>query len=223
MWSMFVVKTYTRESMMKIAILGTGNVGSALGKRWAAKGHTILFGSRDPHSPKVRQLVLDAGPTASAHLPAEAAGGAEVLLLATPFHSTQEYLRGLALNGKILIDATNPLGEGLKLITWSDSSAAEQIAGWAIGARVVKAFNSTGSGNMANASYGETRPALFYCGDDPDAKAVVKQLAEESGFAPVDSGPLSSARLLEPLGGLWVTLAYLQGQGPNQAFALLRR
>jgi 8-hydroxy-5-deazaflavin:NADPH oxidoreductase len=208
---------------MKIAILGTGNVGAALGKRWAGNGHSILFGSRDPQGSKVRQLLADSGPRASAHLPAEAAAGAEVLLLAIPFHSAQEYLRGLDLHGKILIDATNPLGEGLKLTTWPGSSGAEQIAGWAMGARVVKAFNCTGSGNMANASYGATKPGMFYCGDDSDAKAVVNQLAVETGFAPVDSGPLSSAALLESLGGLWVTLAYPQGQGPNQAFALLHR
>lgn len=208
---------------MIITILGTGNVGSALGKRWAANGHTILFGSRDPSSSKVRQLLQDAGPNASAHAPAEAVAGGEVVLLATPFHSTQEYLSSLDLAGKILIDATNPLGEGMKLITWPESSAAEHIAGWAVGARVVKAFNSTGSANMDNAAYGAVKPALFFCGDDPDAKEVVSHLAAEIGFEPVDSGPLSAASLLEALASLWVNLAYVQKLGPNQAIALLHR
>ena len=208
---------------MIIAVLGTGNVGAALGKRWTANGHTILFGSRDPQSEKVSLLLQAAGPLASAHSPAEAAARAAVILLATPFHSTQEYLAHLNVNGKILIDATNPLGEGMKLIVWPDSSAAEQIAGWAVGARVVKAFNCTGSGNMTNPDYGGVKPAMLFCGDDLDAKAVVSQLAAETGFEPVDSGPLNSARLLEALAGLWVNLAYRQGLGPNQAFALLRR
>jgi predicted dinucleotide-binding enzyme len=87
---------------------------------------------------------------------------------------------------------------------------------------VVKAFNTTGSGNMANADYGPTRPAMLLCGDDQAAKQTVAQLAEALGFEAIDAGPLTSARLLEPLAMLWVGLNR-RGLGPNIAFALLRR
>ena len=91
------------------------------------------------------------------------------------------------------------------------------------GARVVKAFNSTGAGNMADTDYGAEKPSMFLCGDDPPAKVTVSHLASELGFEPVDCGPLTSARYLEPLCGLWITLAYKQGLGPDIAFRLVRR
>jgi 8-hydroxy-5-deazaflavin:NADPH oxidoreductase len=209
---------------MHIAILGTGNVGAALGKAWGAKGHLITYGSREPAGAKVQELLKASGAQSKATDLVQAAGAASILVLAVPFHSVQATLAGLGdLSGKILIDATNPLGPGMQLITWPGSSAAEQIAGWASGARVVKAFNMTGSGNMADTGYGPVKPAMLLCGDDPQARQSVAQLAAELGFDPVDCGPLSAARALESLAGLWVSLAYTQGQGPNIAFALLRR
>ena len=209
---------------MKIAILGTGNVGSALGKRWAANGHEIIFGSREPESDKVRGLVQAAGGKTSAATYAGAVNQADVILLATPFHSAQETLASLgSLGGKLLIDATNPFGPSMRLIPWPDSSAAEQIASWAADAKVVKAFNMTGSGNMANTDYGAMKPAMFICGEDGAAKNVVLGLSNEIGFDTIDCGPLTAARYLEAIVGLWVNLAYTQGMGPNMAFALLRR
>ena len=209
---------------MNIAILGTGNVGAALGKRWAGLGHDIVFGSRDAGSAKVTELVQAAGGSTRATSASEAVSGADAILLATPFHSAQELLKSLpSLDGKVLIDATNPLGEGMRLQTWPASSAAEQIAGWASGARVVKAFNMTGSGNMSDTNYGATKPAMLLCGDDPAAKTLVAGLANEIGFEAVDCGALNAANLLEAAAGLWVRLAYLQGMGPNIALALLRK
>ncbi len=165
-----------------------------------------------------------AGGSTRATSASEAVNGADAILLAAPFHSAQELINSLpSLEGKVLIDATNPLGEGLRLQTWPASSAAEQIAGWARGARVVKAFNMTGSGNMSDPSYGATQPAMLLCGDDPAAKALVAGLANEIGFEAVDCGALSAANLLEAAAGLWVRLAYLQGMGPNIALALLRK
>lgn len=97
------------------------------------------------------------------------------------------------------------------------------MARWAAGARVVKAFNTTGSGNMADAGYGGERLAMMLCGDDEAAKRVVGGLAAELGFEPVDAGPLTRSRQLEQLAVLWIALAYQQGWGPDFGFALLRR
>jgi predicted dinucleotide-binding enzyme len=97
------------------------------------------------------------------------------------------------------------------------------VAEWAPGARVVKAFNTTGAGNIENPRYGAQTVTMFVCGDDPAAKAAVMSLAQDIGFEPVDTGPLTMARYLEPPAMLWVSLAYVRGMGPNFALKLLTR
>ncbi len=210
---------------MKIGIIGSGNVGGALGARWAKGGHQVVFGSRDPGASDMRQLLARSGANARAATLPEAARAGDVLLLATPWPATREILEGLGnLAGKILIDATNPLLPDLSgVAVGATTSGAEQVAGWAGGAKVVKAFNTVGSNIMENAAFGADQPVLFYCGDDSQAKTSVKQLAGELGFDPVDAGPLTQARLLEPFALLWITLALKQGLGRDIAFKLLRR
>ena len=208
---------------MRIAVIGTGNVGGALGTRWAQGGHNVIFASRDPESEKARTLLLRAGPSARVTTLREAVADAEIVVLATPWQAAQETLTAAGdLSGKIVIDATNPLKD-MKLAVGHTTSAGEQVAVWATDARVVKAFNNVGAGTMADADYRGQKPTTFICGDDAQAKHTVAQLAEELGFEVVDAGPLTSARYLEPLAVLWITLAYSQGMGPNIAFKLLRR
>lgn len=208
---------------MKIGIIGSGNVGGALGSRWAKAGHEVVFGTRDPHSLNIKQLATRAGAkTASL---ADTAGAGEVLLLATPWAATQEIIGGLGdLNGKILIDATNPLLPDLSgLAIGTTMSGGEQVANWAPGAKVVKAFNTVGASIMADPTFDGHKPVLFYCGDDGPAKQSVKKLINELNFEAVDAGPLSQARLLEPFALLWISMAIAQGLGTNFAFELLRR
>lgn len=210
---------------MKIGIVGSGNVGGALGTRWAKGGHQVTFGSRDPGAADMKQLLARAGSNARAATLQEAAKSSEVLLLATPWPVTKEVVQGLGdLTGKVLIDAVNPLLPDLSgLAVAGTTSGGEQVAGWARGARVVKAFNTIGSNIMENAAFGPEKPVLFYCGDDAGAKRNVKQLADELGFEGVDAGPLSQARLLEPFALLWISLALKYVFGREIAFKLLRR
>jgi len=210
---------------MKIAVLGTGNVGSALGRRWAQGGHSVIFVSREPESDKVQALLKTAGPNACVAKEArEAVASAEVVLLAIPWGVTLETLRSAGdLSGKIVVDATNPLTVQGGLALGFDTSGGEEVAALATGAQVVKAFNTTGAGNMADTHYGDQRPTMFICGDNAAAKAVVNGLAEELGFEAIDAGALTMSRVLEPLTLLWLSLAYSQGLGPNIAFKLLRR
>ncbi len=209
---------------MKIAIIGSGHVGSALGKRWAMSGHQVIFGSRDPKSAKIQDLAHSIGAHAgSIHM---AANTADVIVLATLWgEATAAAIQAAGdLSSRIVVDATNPLTEGLQgLAIGCTTSAAEQVAEWATGARVVKAFNSTGAGNMLDPNYDGQAATLFICGDADEAKRVVAELAGELGFDVVDVGVLSMARALEPLALLWVRLAYVQGMGPNIAFKLLKR
>jgi 8-hydroxy-5-deazaflavin:NADPH oxidoreductase len=210
---------------MKIGIIGSGNVGGALGTRWAKTGHDVVFGTRDPRSGNMQKLIAEAGGEARAATLAETAREGEVLLLATPWPATQQILAGLGdLNEKVVIDATNPLKPDLTGLTHgTTTSGGEQVAGWARGAKVVKAFNTVGANIMADPIFSGGQPVLFYCGDDGSAKGVVKKLIDELGFEAVDAGPLNQARLLEPFALLWISMALVHGLGRDFAFQLLRR
>ena len=210
---------------MKIAILGAGNVGGALGKGWAAKGHSIFYGVPDPQSEKVRGVLKSIGSKARTGSVREAADASEVIVLATPFPATRDAIASAGdLGNKVVIDCTNPLKPDLSgLVVGHNTSAAEQIAEWTRGARVVKAFNTTGSGNMSNTNYDGSGITMLIAGDDAAAKSTVMHLALDLGFEPLDAGPLANARLLEPFAMLWIYLAVKQGLGPNIAFKLLRR
>jgi 8-hydroxy-5-deazaflavin:NADPH oxidoreductase len=210
---------------MKLAILGTGGVGSALGTRWAAAGHAVTYGSRTPSSEKCQQLVAKTGPNAAAKPSREAIAGADAILFAVPWPVARETLTQLGdLSGRTLIDCTNPLLSDMSGIELGHViSAGEQIAAWAPGAKVVKAFNSASTKVMLNPQFGEHRATMFYCGDDAAAKLTVRQLIDDVGFDPVDAGSLTSSRYLEPLAMLYIHLAFRQGFGSNCAFKIMRR
>jgi predicted dinucleotide-binding enzyme len=169
--------------------------------------------------------VSAAGPNARAATLADTVASCDVLLLSTPWPATKEILAGAGdLSGKILIDAVNPILPGFEgLEVGATTSAAEMIAAWAPGARVVKAFNTIGSNIMADANLSGHAALLLYCGDDAEAKKIVRGLATGLGFDAEDAGPLKQARLLEPMALLWVTLAYAQGFGREFAFKIIRR
>jgi predicted dinucleotide-binding enzyme len=209
---------------MRIGIIGAGNVGGTLGRRWAALGHDVVFGVRGTPDDALRAIIDGAGGRARAATVGEAARGAEVVVLATPWAAVPDALNAAApLDGKVLLDCTNPLKPGFTLdVGPGGESGGERVAALAKGARVVKVFNTTGFNNMADPLYGGEPTIMFYAGDDAEAKAVAKRLATELGFDAVDAGPLARARLLEPFALLWITLA-VGGLGREIAFRLVRR
>ena len=206
---------------MRISIIGAGNVGGTLGAGWLRAGHEVMFCVRDQSDPKLQQLLKSGAKAGSVQ---QAATFGEVIALATPWDAAQDALKSAGdLTGKVVLDCTNPLKPDLSgLVLGLTTSAAEEVARQAKGAHVVKIFNTTGSGNMANPRYPEGPATMFYCGDDAGAKASARQLAADLGFDPVDAGPLSEARQLEPLCVLWIHLA-TRGLGVNIAFRLMRR
>jgi predicted dinucleotide-binding enzyme len=209
---------------MNIAIIGAGNVGGTLGRRWATLGHDIVFGVRDPAREKYVSLVSQTGGRARLATNAQAVAGADVVVLATPWTVTEAALAECGdFGGRILVDATNPLGANLDLTAGLTDSGGEQVARWAKGACVVKAFNSTGFNVMDDPAIDGRRAVMFVAGDDAAAKGVVLDLATAIGFESVDAGPLTIARLLEPLAVLWIHCAYRQGLTRDYAFALIRR
>jgi len=211
---------------MRIAVIGAGDVGGTLGRRWAQLGHEVRFGVRDPSRGAAAVKGGDALPGgATVVTPVEAADGADVVVLATPWGAVPDAIRelGAAVEGAVLVDATNPLGPNLALdVGPGGESGAERVQALAPRARVVKAFNTTGFNNMADPVYGGEPTVMFYAGDDAEAKSAARALVAALGFDPVDAGPLSRARELEHLAVLWISLA-VGGLGRDIAFKLARR
>jgi predicted dinucleotide-binding enzyme len=196
---------------MKIAIIGAGQVGGALGGGLARAGHEVVYGVRRGEGGD-RLPVRDA------------VAAAEVVILATPWGGVKDALAAAGdLGGKPLLDATNPIGPGLTLTHGHGDSGGEQVARWARNARVVKVFNTTGFENMNDPRYGAARAVMFVAGDDAAACELAAGLARDLGFEAIAAGGLEQARLLEPLAMLWIRLALVLGHGRNMAFGLLRR
>ncbi|MBK8903850.1 MAG: NADPH-dependent F420 reductase [Anaerolineaceae bacterium] len=209
---------------MKIGIIGTGNVGSALGKGWASQGHKVVFGTRQPEGEKVQKLLAEVGEGVTAVPIPDAIQQSDIIVLATPWNAASDVAHAVTnWRGKIVIDATNPIAPGLQLAVGHTTSAAEQLATFLPGASVVKAFNTTGAENMLDPLYDGDPITMFICGDDADAKNTVTELAETLGFDVADVGGLEAARLIEPMAMVWITLAMKQGLGRNIAFKLVRR
>ena len=203
------------NSDMLIAIIGAGNVGSTLGRRFGEAGHAVVYGVRSPTDPKHAGLPVE---TISG-----AAAAADVVILTTSWAGAHDALVAAGdLAGKVLVDATNPIGPGMVLTHGTNDSGAEQVARWAPGARVVKAFNSIGREVMANPRFGDARAVLVLCGDDADACDTVARLAADIGFDPLRIGPLTRARFIEPAALVWITAAPVLGTR-EFAWGLLRR
>jgi 8-hydroxy-5-deazaflavin:NADPH oxidoreductase len=204
---------------MRIGILGAGNIGRSLGAPWAKLGHEILYGVRDPASPKILKALEVGGANARAATIREAAEFGEVIVLAVPWAAVRETLSQAGdLAGKTLIDATNRIAAPA---TGEESSAGATVAKWAPGARVVKAFNTLGWETIADPIFGNQRATAFVCGDDGAAKEIVMQLAREAGLTAADAGGLDNAALLESMTRLWIGMTRRYGR--NIAFALLER
>jgi NADPH-dependent F420 reductase len=185
-----------------VALIGTGNVGAALGQRFAANGHQIVYGSRDAAAADVRELVAATGRGAVALSPAEAAARSDIVVLAVPWSAVEDVVRSLGnLRGKVLVDPTNPrvmASDGFADYAIEDS-IAERIAELAPGAHVVKAFNTLGSETMLDPKLAQSPVTIPIVGDDRGAKARVAALAREIGLEAVDVGPLRHARIIEGL------------------------
>ena len=209
---------------MKIAVIGAGNVGGTLGRRWSETGHEVIFGVRDPAAGKIRDLLDRCAPGTRAVTPAAAAADADIVVLAVWWDAIEGVVASLGdLAGKIVIDCTNPLDAELRLSLGHTDSGGEAIARLAPGARVVKAFNTITWEAMADPEYGGRRATLFFCGGDETAAEIVSGLIRDLGLDPVHVGGLEMSRCLEPLALLWITEFRIRRPGSDYAFALIER
>ena len=193
-----------------IAVIGTGDVGSALGPEFAAQGHTIVYGSREPERDKVTELVEKTGELASATTPADAAAQADIVVLAVPGLMVEEITRSLGdLSGKIIVDPTNPLERRMNRLEHAvDTSNAEIIQAAAPGAYVVKAFNTLNWKTMVDPVSAGGPVSIPLVGDNGRAKKKAAELVSGMGLEPIDVGPLRDARWVEGMLILWINNRY---------------
>ncbi|MBC7814943.1 MAG: NAD(P)-binding domain-containing protein [Burkholderiales bacterium] len=208
--------------MTSIGIIGTGKMGTGLGRVWAAAGNRVFFGSRD--ADKAKALAAEIGFGARGGTFEDAVDHSNISVLAVPGFAAESVALELAgnLSNERLIDLTNPMSQtGFGLSVGTTTSMAEIIADHTK-AYVAKAFNTIHYLNLENPVIDGIRADVYYCGDDP-AKFIAKQLIIDAGFEPVDCGPLQAARYIEPLAGLWIHLAFGMGGKRETAFKLLGR
>lgn len=190
-----------------IAVIGTGNVGAALGPEFAAQGHTIVYGSREPMREDVQALVARTGNGASVKQPQEAVVGAGIVVLAVTGTAAVDVTRSLGdLSGKILIDPTNVVSrEGGRMshgIEGKGSNAA-LIQAAAPGAFVVKAFNTLNVAQMTDPETAGGPITIMLAGDNAEAKATVATLVRGMGLEVLDVGGLEYAHVLEEMLVMW--------------------
>jgi NADPH-dependent F420 reductase len=185
-----------------IAIIGTGNVGAALGQRFAESGHRVIYGSREPTRTSVERLVAASGAGASATTQRAAAQAADIVVLAVPWDIAEMLTEQLGdLSGRIIVDPTNPriiADDGLRDYAF-DGSNAERIQSRAPNAHVIKAFSSLGSETMLDPASAGGPVSIPIAGDDANAKRVIAGLVSDIGLVPVDVGPLRYAHVIEGL------------------------
>ena len=207
---------------MRIGILGSGLMGGKLGTIFARAGHDVVF-SYARTKGKLERLARDAGSRARAGTPAEAARDADALLLAVHWSRVDDVLKKAgSLSGKVILTCSLPMNaKDTALAIAHTSSGAEELAKKLPKARIVSAFNTLPSEvlfSVFEGDAGDARPNVVYCSDDARAKKVAAQLITDTGFEPVDAGPLRIARYTEPFALLMGQLAYEGERGPAVAY-----
>jgi predicted dinucleotide-binding enzyme len=200
---------------MRIGILGSGVVGSALARGYARHGHDVRIGTRQPH--------VDGLPVGA---PREVAGEAELVILAVRGSASVDVVSGLAaeLEGKVLVDATHPLDTSTAppgLFVGTTGSLGEQVQRAVPGARVVKAYNTVGNALMVDPDLPGGPPTMFVAGNDADAKTTVSEMLRATGWDVADLGGIEASRWLEAMCMAWVLYGVTSG-GWGHAFRLLR-
>ncbi len=199
---------------MRIAIIGAGNVGGGLGTAFATAGHSIVFGVRDPDSPKSARARAGV-PGSTMTSVGASVEGAEIVVITIRSEGIADTIPLLpSLDGRIVIDAMN------RFTGDPGRSTTADLAELLPGARLVKAFNTTGFENYTTARDRQQPAAMFVAADDPEAKRVAMALATEIGFEALDAGGLVNAKPMEWMVRVW--LALTASADRTVAFALSR-
>jgi predicted dinucleotide-binding enzyme len=214
---------------MRVGILGTGDVGKALGRGFVTLGHDVKMGSREATNEKALAWARELGAKASVGTFADAASFGDIVVLATLGVANESALKLAGpekLRSKVVIDTTNPLdfsaGVPPKLAVTGNDSGGERVQRLLPDAHVVKAFNTVGNAFMFRPSFPGGPPDMFFCGNNDDAKKKVAAILKDFGWGVVDVGGIESSRYLEAMCMVWV-LSAIYTNNWNHAFKLLKK
>jgi 8-hydroxy-5-deazaflavin:NADPH oxidoreductase len=205
---------------MKLGILGSGLMGTALGLAWAQAGHQIIFSySRDPG--KLQQLAQQAGNGSQATSVKEAGAQSDAVLVAVPWHRLDEVLdQAGSLRSKTLLTCMLPMTDDDSDLALGLNTSGAEVLAQRTGAHVVSTFNTVWSDVITVRQSDNTPRSMLYVGDDSEAKAVASGLIHDAGFEPLDAGELRNARLLELFGLLMGRLGF--AYNPQIAYRIIQ-
>jgi predicted dinucleotide-binding enzyme len=219
--------------MTTIAILGAGNIGKTIGRKWARAGHQLAFGVQNTSTERAEALQADLDLPASTIVgtPSDALMNAEVVLLAVPGEVAAQVVtdHAVLLDGKIIIDATNYIEDMARVMATQKLEQAVPFnalaALWqaAPNARIYRAFNIYGWEVFDNADFGGESPHLIYAGTEGPERTLVEQLVREVGLEPLYAGGFERFSLVDNILPLFFNLAVLQGLGRNLGIRVLTR
>ncbi len=203
---------------MNIGILGARNVGGALGKKWVAAGHTVMFGVRFVTNPEAQALARSLGEGASVGTVDQTIAFGEVVVFAIPGEAMDQTIsaHAPALGNKIIIDSANKVGSATMNSVASFSARVPS-------AQIYRAFNNLGWENFEHPQFGDLQADLFYCGPDGPARVIMKGLIADVGLRPIYVGGLDQVELVDTVTRLWFALAIEQDMGRHLAFKVLTR
>lgn len=204
---------------LTIAVLGGGNIGGTLGRKWHARGHQVAFGVSDPQGKNAQSLRADLGERVTIGTIDEALAtnpGTVVLALPGVQMDTVITKHAAQLDSRIIIDTANRLNTG-------PMNSFATLQKHTPHARLFRAFNSLGWENFADPIFDGVPADLFYCGAGGQARAQVEQLITDIGLNPVYLGDVEQVNVVDAVGSLWFALVFGQGKGRNLAFKVLTR
>lgn len=214
--------------MVKVGILGSGDVGKVLAKGFLKNGYQVAIGSDHPE--KLAEFKRE-NPEMETATFEQAAQSGDIVVVCVKGTVAEKIVEKVKkhITGKTVIDTTNPIADAppqngvLKYFTSLEESLMERLQKIAPDAQFVKAFNSIGSALMVNPEFGDdTKPTMFICGNNDDAKKKVHEILEKFGFEVEDMGKVESARAIEPLCILWCIPGFLRNEW-SHAFKLLKK
>ena len=196
-----IASAWAADKPMKIGIIGSGRIGSALGELWAKAGHQVMFSSLDLEHDK--QLASQVGANAKAGTPADAAAFGDVVLVSVPYKALPQIGRdyGASMKGKVVLDTCNPIParDGEMALAAAEKGSGIATAELLPGAKVVRAFNHVGAAKLRSENHRpDPKIAVALAADDKQALQVAEGLVRDAGFEPLYVGPLSTSKRFDP-------------------------
>ena len=202
-----------------IAVIGAGNIGGTLGRKWIAAGHQVVFAVSDPNGKNAQTLRNDLGDKARIGSISDAlSNNPDVVELAFPGTAVDTIITTYAkqLDGRIIIDSTNRMGS-------PTMNSFETLQKQTPNAQIFRVFNTYGAINFENPQFPQGTVSLFFCGPDGAARTKVEQLITDVGPEPIYVGGVDQVNVVDGVAQLWLTLAFGQKRGPNFALKILTR